>query len=77
MCIALNTAVHKVVVSYFRENLKVGTGVANSSDSSQGNSQVVEAVVIINEMSELVHSSSISEQDMKTEVCFGLIEEDS
>ncbi|XP_069155414.1 type 2 DNA topoisomerase 6 subunit B-like isoform X2 [Solanum lycopersicum] len=52
------------------ENLKVGTGVANSSDSSQGNSQVVEAVVIINEMSELVHSSSISEQDMKTEILY-------
>uniref|UniRef100_M1CGP5 Uncharacterized protein n=1 Tax=Solanum tuberosum TaxID=4113 RepID=M1CGP5_SOLTU len=50
------------------ENLKVGTGVANSSGSSQGNSQVVEAVVIINEMSELVPSSSIREQDMKTEV---------
>ncbi|MCD7455735.1 hypothetical protein HAX54_029378 [Datura stramonium] len=50
------------------ENLKVGTGVANSSGSSQGNSQVVEAVVIISEMSELVPSSCIGEQDMKTEV---------
>ncbi|KAH0662499.1 hypothetical protein KY284_027430 [Solanum tuberosum] len=52
------------------ENLKVGTGVANSSGSSQGNSQVVEAVVIINEMSELVPSSSIREQDMKTEILY-------
>ncbi|XP_016574902.1 type 2 DNA topoisomerase 6 subunit B-like isoform X2 [Capsicum annuum] len=52
------------------ENLKVGTGVANSSGSSQGNSQVVEAVVIISEMSELVPSSCIREQDMKTEVLY-------
>ncbi|XP_049409929.1 type 2 DNA topoisomerase 6 subunit B-like isoform X2 [Solanum stenotomum] len=52
------------------ENLKVGTGVANSSGSSQGNSQVVEAVVIINDMSELVPSSSIREQDMKTEILY-------
>ncbi|CAN4097936.1 unnamed protein product [Withania somnifera] len=52
------------------ENLKVGTGVANSSGSSQGNSQVVEAVVIISEMSELVPSSCIREQDMKTEILY-------
>ncbi|XP_059299371.1 type 2 DNA topoisomerase 6 subunit B-like [Lycium ferocissimum] len=53
------------------ENLKVGTGVAKSSGSSQGNSQVVEAVVIISEMSEPFPSSCIREQDMKTEIlCF-------
>ncbi|OIT38485.1 type 2 dna topoisomerase 6 subunit b-like protein [Nicotiana attenuata] len=52
------------------ENLKVGTGVANSSGSSQGNSQVVEAVVIISEMSEQFPSSCIREQDMKTEVLY-------
>lgn len=72
-----NKFVGKVVDSYFRENLKVGTGVANSSGSSRGDSQVVEAVVIISEMSEQVPSSCIREQDMKTEVCFGLLIEES
>nr|XP_009804020.1 PREDICTED: uncharacterized protein LOC104249318 isoform X3 [Nicotiana sylvestris]XP_016511416.1 PREDICTED: uncharacterized protein LOC107828584 isoform X2 [Nicotiana tabacum] len=52
------------------ETLKVGTGVANSSGSSQGNSQVVEAVVIISEMSEQFPSSCIREQDMKMEVLY-------
>lgn len=52
------------------ENLKVGTGVANSSGSSRGDSQVVEAVVIISEMSEQVPSSCIREQDMKTEILY-------
>ncbi|XP_055829297.1 type 2 DNA topoisomerase 6 subunit B-like [Solanum dulcamara] len=50
------------------ENLKVGTGVANSSSSSQTNSQVAEAVVIISEMLEVVSSSCIREQDMTTEI---------
>nr|XP_016464688.1 PREDICTED: uncharacterized protein LOC107787609 isoform X1 [Nicotiana tabacum] len=52
------------------ENLKVGTGVANSSGSSQGNTQVVEAVVIISELSEQFPSSCIREQDMKTEILY-------
>ncbi|KAJ8557849.1 hypothetical protein K7X08_004615 [Anisodus acutangulus] len=52
------------------ENLKGGTGVANSSGSSHGNSQVVEAVVIINEISELFPSSCMREQDMRTEILY-------
>ncbi|KAK4365755.1 hypothetical protein RND71_013635 [Anisodus tanguticus] len=52
------------------ENLKVGTGVANSSGSSHGNSQVVEAVVIINEISELFPSSCMREQDTRTEILY-------
>nr|GLL49954.1 type 2 DNA topoisomerase 6 subunit B-like [Ipomoea trifida] len=50
------------------ENLKVGTGIASCSGNMQNNRLVMEAVIIISELSELATPSCFREHEMETEL---------
>nr|GMD95788.1 type 2 DNA topoisomerase 6 subunit B-like [Ipomoea batatas] len=52
------------------ENLKVGTGIASCSGNMQNNRLVMEAVIIISELSELATPSCFREHEMETEIFF-------
>lgn len=53
-----------------REHLKVGTGVACYSESSRNAGQVMEAVIVISQLSESTSPSCFQVCDRKTEVRF-------
>nr|GMD97096.1 type 2 DNA topoisomerase 6 subunit B-like [Ipomoea batatas] len=50
------------------ENLKVGTGIASCSGNMQNNRLVMEAVIIISELSELATPSCFREHEMESEL---------
>ncbi|XP_031125077.1 type 2 DNA topoisomerase 6 subunit B-like [Ipomoea triloba] len=52
------------------ENLKVGTGIASCLGNMQNNRLVMEAVIIISELSELATPSCFREHEMETEIFF-------
>lgn len=58
----------------FREHLKVGTGSANRSGTLQSNVQMMEAVVVISEVSERAIPSCYRACSSMTEVPFSLTE---